>query len=332
MSGPAFILAFVILSAFRDVFFADALRAAPFFTVALIAFATCTLAFLLVALIERERTLRVVFADLRTFLLMNLFTAGAWLSYFQSLRHLEPAVANVLHAGLGPLTIVMMSAIGWRIVDAGVLTPLEAICQAAMGLCLVGLVAAAWLGLSAATGGVTALIGCGFVTVSGVAITIATLYAKRLHDAGASAAAVVATRFLGVLAAAAIALSLGPDEARHAATAPASWTALAPAAFMLMAVPIYLNQIGVKRASPLTVRVLQALGPVFLIALQTGVGGTKLSGYSLAGVCAYCAIAILAALARMISARSGKAGTGFPKRTCASATSSARAAKLPARA
>jgi drug/metabolite transporter (DMT)-like permease len=303
MSGPVFILAFVILSAFRDVFFADALRSAPFFAVALIAFATCTAAFLVVALIERERTLRIVFADLRTFLLMNLFTACAWLCYFQSLRHLEPAVANVLHAGLGPLTIMAMNAVGWRIVDAGAMTPLEAGCQVAMGVCLAGLVAAALLGLSAGAGGTAALIGCAFVIVSGAAITIATLYAKRLHDEGASAAAVVATRFLGVLAAAAVALSLGPSEARAAATSSTTWLALVPAAFMLMAVPIYLNQIGVKLASPLTVRVLLALGPVFLIALQTIVGGTKLSGYSLAGVSAYCAIAILAALARFINAR-----------------------------
>jgi hypothetical protein len=46
---------------------------------------------------------------------------------------------------------------------------------------------------------------------------------------------------------------------------------------------------------------------VFLIALQTIVGGTRLSGYSLAGVSAYCAIAILAALARIISARALRA-------------------------
>jgi hypothetical protein len=45
--------------------------------------------FLLAALVEKRRSLRVVFADLRTFALMNLFTALAWLSYFQSLRTLE---------------------------------------------------------------------------------------------------------------------------------------------------------------------------------------------------------------------------------------------------
>ena len=302
MTGPAFVLAFVVFSAFRDVFFADALRSAPFFAVALIAFSTCTAAFLLVALCERERTLRVVFTDWRAFLLMNLFTAVAWLQYFQSLRCLEPAIANVLHAGLGPLTIMAMGAIGWRIVDAGRMTAIETACQAAMALCLVGLVAVALLGLSAGEGGTVALTGCTFAAGSGVTITLATLYAKRLHDDGASAAAVVATRFLGVLAAAVVALSFMPD-ARAAAVAPATWLALVPAAFLFMAVPIYFNQIGVKRANPLTVRVLLALGPVFLIALQTVAGGTKLSGYSLAGVAAYCAIAIAAVLMRAISAR-----------------------------
>src|SRR5437870_2060613 len=99
MSGSIFILTFVVLSAFRDVFFSGALKSAPFFAVAFIAFAVCTATFAIVAWLERPRTLRVVFADLRTFVLMNAFTALAWLNYFQSLRHLEPAIANVLHAG-----------------------------------------------------------------------------------------------------------------------------------------------------------------------------------------------------------------------------------------
>src|SRR6185503_11902507 len=126
-------------------------------------------------------------------------------------------------------------------------------------------IAVALLGLSAGEGGTTALIGCTFVIVSGAAITIATLYAKRLHEAGASASAVVSTRFLGVLFAALVALSFGPGQARAAVATPATWLALAPAAFLFMAVPIYLAQIGVKLANPITVRVLQALGPVFLI-------------------------------------------------------------------
>jgi drug/metabolite transporter (DMT)-like permease len=302
MSGPAYVLAFVVLSAFRDVFFADALRSAPFFAVALVAFGTCSAAFLSVALLEKERTLRAVFADLRTFALMNAFTALAWLCYFQSLRFLEPAIANVLHAGVGPPTIMAMAALGWHIVDAGRMTAFETVCQAAMSLCLAALIAAAWLGLSAGEGGAAAFIGSVFVVVSGAAITIATLYAKRLHDAGASAAAVVSTRFLGVLAAAVVALAFGPEQARAEAVSPATWLALAPAAFLFMAVPIYLNQIGVKLASPLTVRVLLALGPVFLVALQTAAFGMTLSGYSLAGVAAYCVIAMIAALARAVSA------------------------------
>jgi drug/metabolite transporter (DMT)-like permease len=303
MAGPAAVLAFVVLSAFRDVFFADALRSAPFFAVALIAFATCTAVFLLIALLERQRTLRVVLADWRTFLLMNVFTAVSWLQYFQSLRFLEPAIANVLHAGLGPLTILAMGAAGWRIVEAGRMTAIEGALQAGMALCLAALVAIALAGLSAGAGGITALIGCTFAAGSGVTITIATLYAKRLHEAGASAAAVVGTRFLGVLAAGLVALAVGSGAARAAVATPVTWLTLAPAAFLFMAVPIYLNQIGVKLASAVTVRVLLALGPVFLIALQTAVGGLAFSGYSLAGVLAYCTIAMGAVLARLVEAR-----------------------------
>jgi drug/metabolite transporter (DMT)-like permease len=310
MTGPACVLAFVFLSAFRDVFFADALKSAPFFAVALIAFATCTLAFLIVALVERQRTLRVVFADWRTFVLMNVFTAISWLSYFNALRFAEPAIVNVLFAGVGPLTIIAMGAARWRIVDPGAMTGIETVCQAAMGVCLVGLAAIAVTGLSAGEGGMTALIGCCFAIIAGSFITIATLYAKRLHDAGASAAAVVATRFLGVLIAGLAAISFGAIEARAAAMMPATWFSFAPAAFVFMAVPIYLNQVGVKLASPITVRVLLALGPVFLIALQTAVGGLALSGYSLAGVLIYCAIAIGAALARAVSARAATAQAG----------------------
>jgi len=307
MTGPACVLAFVVLSAFRDVFFVDALKSAPFFAVALIAFATCTVAFLIAALIERQRTLRVVFADWHTFAAMNVFTAVPWLSYFNALRFLEPAIVNVLFAGVGPLTIIAMGAARWRIVDPGAMTGVETICQAAMGVCLVALIAIAVMGLSAGEGGTTALIGCIFAMISGGLITIATLYTKRLHDAGASAAAVVATRFLGIVVAGVAAISFGAADARAAVITPATWLSLAPAAFLLMAVPIYLNQIAVKRASPVTVRVLLALGPVFLIALQTAVGGLALSGYSLAGVLVYCAIAIAAALARAVSAKAAMA-------------------------
>ena len=248
-----------------------------------------------------------MFADLRAFTLTNVFTALSWLSYFQSLRFLEPAITNVLFAGVGPLTIAAMSFVGWRIVDPGRMSVIEVACQTAMALCLAVLVAIALLGLAADGGGVSALTGCAFAVFAGVGITIATLYAKRLHDAGASAAAVVSTRFIGVLVAAALALSFGPAESRAAALSSAVWLSLAPAAFVFMAVPIYLNQVGVKLANPLTVRVLLALGPMFVIVLQTVAGSMPLSGYSLAGVSVYCAIAIGAALARMFNARAESA-------------------------
>ena len=306
MAGPAFVLAFVVLSAFRDVFFAGALRSAPFFAFALIAFATCTLAFLVVALLERERTLRVVFADMRALLLTNLFTAVSWLAYFQSLRFLEPAIANVLFAGVGPLTVIAMAsdrlADRRRGGDDAVRNGLSG--RDGILPCRDG-----GRGARRPLGGRGRHAGADRVRVRG-RCRGDDHHRAALRQAparsGRERGAVVATRFLGVLAAAAVALSFAPD-ARAAAVSPPTWLAHAPVAFVLMAVPIYLGQIGVKRASPLTVRVLLALGPVFVIGLQSAVGGMTLSGYSLAGVAAYSAIAIVAALARAFSARAATA-------------------------
>ena len=78
----------------------------------------------------------------------------------------------MLHAGLGPLTILAMGALGWRIVDAGAMTPSEMLCQGAMALCLAGLIAVALAGLSAGPGGTAALVGCVFVVDLG----------RRHHD------------------------------------------------------------------------------------------------------------------------------------------------------
>ena len=124
---------------------------------------------------------------------------------------------------------------------------------------------------------------------------------------GASAAAVVSTRFLGVLAAGAVALPRSAEARATPSRPPRPGLRSRPPRSCFMAVPIYLNQIGVKLASPLTVRVLLALGPVFLIALQTAVGGMKLSGYSLAGVDRLLRDRDLAALARVVSARAASA-------------------------
>ena len=45
-------------------------------------------------------------------LAMNVATALAWNCYFFALRHLEPALVNTIHSGLGPLTVLALAMAG----------------------------------------------------------------------------------------------------------------------------------------------------------------------------------------------------------------------------
>jgi len=60
--------------------------------------------------------------------------------------------------------------------------------------------------------------------------------------------------------------------------------------------PIYVNQVGVALASPLTVRVALAVGPVLIFALQLVEGRLSPSPYSLVAALLYAVFAIAAAL------------------------------------
>jgi hypothetical protein len=67
---------------------------------------------------------------------------------------------------------------------------------------------------------------------------------------------------------------------------------------LLIVLPIYVSQVGISRASPLTVRAVMALGPVLIFVLQLVEGRLSPSPYSLATGVLYGIFAVSAALAR----------------------------------
>jgi hypothetical protein len=83
---------------------------------------------------------------------------------------------------------------------------------------------------------------------------------RQLNDRGVSPTALVSVRFLGALAAA-LALR-GGWPWRGGAGPTAGWSgelgAVVVAALLLIVLPIFVNQIGISLASPLTVRVVVA--------------------------------------------------------------------------
>jgi hypothetical protein len=119
----------------------------------------------------------------------------------------------------------------------------------------------------------------------------------RLNDAGVAPTALVSVRFVGaVVLAVALALS-----SRHELSTlwPRSEHAVVLGTMLLLIVfPIFVSQVGISLASPLTVRAALALGPVLIFWLQLVEGRLSASPYSLAVGVLYGIFAVSAALAR----------------------------------
>ncbi|MFT5176156.1 MAG: drug/metabolite transporter (DMT)-like permease [Gammaproteobacteria bacterium] len=121
-------------------------------------------------------------------------------------------------------------------------------------------------------------------------MTISHLVARRFNDVGIGADAVMGTLFLLTIVIAIIAeLYLGSDDLRPPL---ASAPVLASTAFVLIAIPSFMLQIGISRASPLTANVVRSLAPVFVFAVQQFDDRLHYSGATLGCIVCFCILTI----------------------------------------
>lgn len=320
--GLGLVAVFVAMSAARDVFFAWVFQGTNVFAVTALVFGATAMIFGGLSLRERRRwqgSLRY----LRTILAVNVLTAAAWLAYLWAVKLLEPAVANTIWSGVGPLVVASLAARahrdrrGPRRAMAETFSPLERLAYIGLFATLVFLAVAAVTGHSgipaAAPWRITA--GVALAAGSGAAIAVAILGTKQLHEASFSARQVVALRFCVLVGIAAIAgvagvggdgatsaLVSGPDSAgtlqRFAGAA-----RLIPAGLLLIALPIYALQAAVVRLRPMTVEAIAALGPPLVLALQAFDGRLHFSSFTLAGVAGYTLCTGVAVAARLVPRR-----------------------------
>jgi len=291
-------LAFTALASVRDVYFGGVFQSTSPLGVAVVAFTLCSLLFLPIALARSPDSFRVLRLRWRELLGINVTTGLAWISFFYALRTIEPLLVQILFAGMGPLTVMWVD----RYVAATPPTPLgQAERPTYLGL-LVSLLLAAGVAVSGLSGAGpqplgSAALGIALATGAGVSISMSTVLCRRLNDAGVVPTALVSVRFVGaIVLAATLALST-----RHELSTlwPGSDGAVVLGAMLLLIVfPIYVSQVGISRASPLTVRAVLALGPVLIFLLQLAEGRLSPSPYSLVTGVFYGIFAVSAALAR----------------------------------
>lgn len=301
--GASFVLLFVLGQAVRDAYFANIFQGRDFFEVALLTFSVGTGIFAVVACVRTPSAWQRFRGHLGILVWVNLTTGVAWLAFFYAIKHLEPAVASTLYMGAGPLTILALSLGNRERVREARIGRLESCCYVGLALTM----AALWLVVLAGASGIdsanqpTALIGLTFATLGGALITHGHFGARRLNDAGIGSDAVMATRFLGIVLIAALVelLSAKPVEIstfREAAT-------LTLAAVLLIVLPSFALQLGVARASPLTVNVVRALGPALLFFVQLADARIAYAPATLACVTAYVGFVVGANGARGWQAR-----------------------------
>jgi len=304
--GVALLMGFLVCTSLRDVGLSAVFGRYGFFEVALAGFGTATGCFLTLVMVFAPAQLRTLRLAWRQVLLVNVTTAIAWLSYFASLRLVEPSVTNMVYSGIAPLTVVSFAAWGFKARSE----ERVGAAKRAAHLALAGtLGVVGWIVLSRHSGIAdlslrNGALGLALAAASGISITAETIVAKRMNEAGVSPAAVLGVRFVFVTLIAAACVGLEGESIWQ--TAPAELGYLAVAALLLIAAPIYMVQAGLAYTSPMTTGVVLSLGPAFVLAAQLLGGNIATSPYVLSAVGLYCAVALLGNLAFARRAMNGR--------------------------
>ncbi len=285
--GPILVLLFCASQAFRDVYFANVFQGIDFFVVIALAFLPATLVFAAVTMLRKSDELARMRAEIPAFIWMNVLTAVAWTSYFFSLKYLQPSIVNTLHSGAGPLTVVALAAFGIHIARPSPMRRVEYLCYAGIALSLFFLwwvVLADRSGLQI-EGPIVTLAGLVLPLVSGTAITISSLWSKRLNERGIGADAVTAGRYLLIVVMALCVVIFG-DRPTGLSTA-TEFAIVLGAAAILIVLPLYALQLGIERTAPLTAHTIRALGPVMVFGMEFADARVSYSGLTLAGIALY---------------------------------------------
>jgi len=252
---------------------------------------------------------------------VNATSAAAWIAFFYALRIIEPSLVQVLFSGIGPLTIAVLDRLTPR--GAGHVPLSRAEWPPYLGI-LASLLLAAFVALAGLSGAgpqplSVAALGVLLAAGSGISISVNTVLCKNLNEAGVNPEALVSVRFIGAVLLAMGMMAASGDSG--SVLPPATLFSVAAASLVLIVFPIYVNQVGVSLASPVTVRVVLTLGPVLVFLLQLLEGRLMSSPYSLTVAVLYSACSISAAVVRHRAIRSTAIARAMPSERAQAASS-----------
>jgi len=299
---------FVCLAAVRDVYLGGLFQRVNPLLIVVVAFTLCTVLFLPAALVGSRAGLMLLRRRPIDLLWVNVISASAWLAFMYALKLIEPSIVQIIYSGIGPLSVIWIENKFLRANRGTRLTRSE---RLAYLLLLATLVFAAVVVLAGLSGVAhqsfgTAAFGVIVAAGGGISISGVTMLCRRLNDAGVTPSALLSLRFPATAITAATFMSLSPSGLPVGF----SWIdALLVIAVLLIVAASYVNQVAISLASPLTVRVILALGPVLIFFFQMIEGRLLASPYSLIAGILYGFAAVFAAIARQRAIRAATSVT-----------------------
>lgn len=191
-----------------------------------------------------------------TLVFLNVFTAITFLSFFQALKFIEPAVVSAIEIGIGPIFVV---ALVWLVFGSPPKTHNIIVGSGILAGCVL-LMNSALRGSGMLVSSDYAVLGILFSLASGIGAVVITMLSKQLSKNGWSRDAILAHRFyLIVLVSFCIALFEPMPESMDLSV-------LLPAIVLVsvagVLVPLYLLQSAIGKTEPYVIITTMALLPV----------------------------------------------------------------------
>jgi len=225
---------------------------------------------------------------------LNLFAAITWTTYFIAVQLIEPAVVFTIFSGMVPLGTIIGNWMGLpeavspkrRLVDIGNALILFSI------ILLAAMTIFGWSGFVRG-GWIAAMSGVGLSALSGGCTAFVILYSVRLNSKGVGPLAQFGLRFVLYALIAGMAVMMGLDDKGSMTSASdLKWIVLIGLA--VIAFPLYLVQKAVPLVSASVIAAVTALGPAMVFVMQLIDGRVLYSTATLAGLSVYIGGALMA--------------------------------------
>lgn len=286
--GVWLVLVWVVLTASKDVYLGRLEQDLDSSLLLVGCIAITVVFFTMTQLGDRAAYARAISNNFVDLLWLNLFTAAGWASFFAALQFLEAAVAESFVVAVDPLATLLLAR---ALRQESPVLPSELAASWAMLVAAAFLGVGVWYGHSSvgAIGAADAAFGIACVLVCGIANGGITVMSKRLADRKVTASQLMASRFFLLLGGClALVLARGQDLSALADHA----GAVVGVAVLGVIVPMFVLQLAIERAEPMTVVLVGSIVPVLAFALQQLDPRLTFSWSSFAGVTAIAVIVL----------------------------------------